>query len=250
MIYSCTMFFNEFDLLDLKLSEELDVIDKFIVSESNRTFSNNPKSIYLNKYTNPKIEKIFIIDKFVKHTWTNEKLQRNITLPEKYDADDVFIVSDVDEINKKEDINLIVESAKTNGFVRIQQRMYYYKINLTVSVNSYWEKSFAVSGKYLKECGKTFDELRRLNTGVRVKTNGRHFSYLGSPEDVAKKIMSFSHSELNKEQFTNIDKIKKRIENKGDPFDRPKYLTKVDVDDTYPSTILKNMDFWKNYMDF
>ena len=52
MIYSCTMFFNEFDLLDLKIAEELDQVDQMIIVESNQTFRGNEKPLYLKD--NPK----------------------------------------------------------------------------------------------------------------------------------------------------------------------------------------------------
>ena len=250
MIYSCTMFFNEFHLLDLKIAEELDVVDKIIISESDRTFSGNPRSLKLKnnpKYAHPKIDIIAFVGKFTKSAWDNEKMQRDIPLPPHADSD-VFIVSDIDEIHKKEDIPKIVGAALNHGFVRIQQRMYYYKINLTVSLTSYWEKSFAVTGKFLRTCGQTFDELRRSNRGTRFYTEGRHFGYLGDEEAIATKIKNFSHTELNRERFTNTDHIRQRIMTHSDPFDRPKHLTLVNLDETYPKTILANLDQWTSHM--
>lgn len=250
MIYSCTMFFNEFHLLDLKIAEEIDVVDKLIISESDRTFAGNPRQLKLRengKYTHPKIEVISFEGKFGKSAWDNEKMQRNIPLPLHTD-DDVFIVSDMDEIHKKEDIQKIAAAALNHGFVRIQQRMYYYKINLTVSLTSYWEKSFAVTGKFLRTRGQTFDQLRTSNSGTRVYTEGRHFGYLGDAEAIATKIKNFSHTELNRERFTNPDHIRHRILTQSDPFDRPKHLTLVNVDETYPKTILNNLEHWSQYM--
>lgn len=242
------MFFNERLLLDLKLSEELNAVDEFIIVEADKTFQGKQKGLsLLNNNLDPKIKTIFL-STFSTNPWENEKLQRNSSLPSNYDNEDIFIVTDVDEINRNEDIPSIIEAARKHGLVRLQQKMYYYKINLCVSVNSYWELPFAVTGRYLRENNLTFDDIRRSKSGFRLHTNGKHFSYLGSPSDISLKIKSFSHKEYNKEEFTNKIKIKNRIANKKDPFDRNKVLEVVEIDSTYPNTILQNLDKWKDFI--
>jgi beta-1,4-mannosyl-glycoprotein beta-1,4-N-acetylglucosaminyltransferase len=42
-IYDCFTFYNEFDLLEIRLEELYDVVDYFVIVEGNRTFQNSSK---------------------------------------------------------------------------------------------------------------------------------------------------------------------------------------------------------------
>ena len=46
MIYDTFLFFNEFDLLDIRLHELDAVADKFVLVEATRTHSDQPKPLY------------------------------------------------------------------------------------------------------------------------------------------------------------------------------------------------------------
>ena len=45
MIYDCFSFYNELELLELRLHELKDVVDKFVLVEATRKHSNQPKSL-------------------------------------------------------------------------------------------------------------------------------------------------------------------------------------------------------------
>ena len=45
-IYDCFTFYNELDLLELRLNELNDVVDKFVIVESEMTHSGNKKKLY------------------------------------------------------------------------------------------------------------------------------------------------------------------------------------------------------------
>jgi beta-1,4-mannosyl-glycoprotein beta-1,4-N-acetylglucosaminyltransferase len=48
-VYDCFTFFNELDLLEIRLNELNDVVDYFVLVESKRSFQNKPKEChYLN----------------------------------------------------------------------------------------------------------------------------------------------------------------------------------------------------------
>ena len=59
MIYDCFIFNNEIELLDLRLNILSPYVDKFIITEGDKTFSGIPKeSVYLqnkDKFSNGKI---------------------------------------------------------------------------------------------------------------------------------------------------------------------------------------------------
>ena len=67
-------------------------------------------------------------------------------------------------------------------------------------------------------------------------------------EDISKKIKSYSHSEYNKPEFTDEKKIKERIRNRVDIFDRDFKYERVDLDDTFPKYILENLSKYKNWI--
>jgi beta-1,4-mannosyl-glycoprotein beta-1,4-N-acetylglucosaminyltransferase len=45
-IYDCFPFFNELDILEIRLNELYDVVDYFVLVESRCSFSNNPKLLF------------------------------------------------------------------------------------------------------------------------------------------------------------------------------------------------------------
>jgi len=105
MIYDCFMFFNELDLLEVRLNELNDVVDKFIISECTRTFSNQPKELIFQKNIDRfkdflhKIEYMVIDEKDLPYfdaAWTYENYQRDIMARALANCspEDIIIISD------------------------------------------------------------------------------------------------------------------------------------------------------------
>ena len=69
-----------------------------------------------------------------------------------------------------------------------------------------------------------------------------------SYKDIADKIKSSAHYEENQLQYTDIELIKKRVENLKDPFDRNFLLEKIKIDKTYPEFILKNINLFQEWI--
>ena len=53
MIYDCFPFFNELELLEMRLHELSGVVDKFVLVEATRTFTNKPKPLYFQENQSP-----------------------------------------------------------------------------------------------------------------------------------------------------------------------------------------------------
>ena len=90
-----------------------------------------------------------------------------------------------------------------------------------------------------------FDKYKKV---FKIDNGGWHFSFLGDPKFIASKIKSYTHDELDKDEFTNLDKISQRIVNFKDPFDREKELKKIDIDSTYPDYIINNKEKFKDWI--
>ena len=120
-IYDCFTFFNELELLELRLESLNDVVDRFVIVEADKTHANKPKPFnfyeHLSNYGKylPKID--YIMDTSVVQykgvgDWSIENNQRNSIMKGLQNAapDDLIMISDVDEIPDPAIIKAIRES--------------------------------------------------------------------------------------------------------------------------------------------
>ena len=49
MIYDCFMFFNELDVLEIRLNELYHAVDKFILVEATKTHAGKDKTLFFNE---------------------------------------------------------------------------------------------------------------------------------------------------------------------------------------------------------
>jgi beta-1,4-mannosyl-glycoprotein beta-1,4-N-acetylglucosaminyltransferase len=127
MIYDCFTFFNELDLLEVRLNELDEIVDKFVLVEAKRTFQGQPKSLYFdqNKDRFARFEDkiIHIIIDFPEEIKNTTKKKHNqIWLREFYQRDqiaqglknakpnDLIIISDVDEIISAQKLAAAIKS--------------------------------------------------------------------------------------------------------------------------------------------
>ncbi|WP_270518113.1 beta-1,4-N-acetylgalactosaminyltransferase [Megamonas funiformis] len=120
-IYDCFTFFNEIELLEWRLKLLNDVVDYFVIVESNITFQHKEKPF--NLLTNyDKLEKYKKKIRYIKVNdyknddknndeldWSVEIYQRNAILRGLYDCkdDDIIFISDIDEFINPEIIRLL-----------------------------------------------------------------------------------------------------------------------------------------------
>ena len=69
-----------------------------------------------------------------------------------------------------------------------------------------------------------------------------------SPEEISKKIENMAHTEFNKEEFKNIDRIKANIDNLIDPFNRNLRLKKIKIDNNYPEYLVQHIELYKDWI--
>jgi hypothetical protein len=110
MIYDCFTFFNEFELLELRLRELDNLVDKFVLVESTKTHPGHPKplhfaqnrerySAYADKIIHVVVDDMPGGDEPRDH-WVRERFQRNAIGRGLVNCrpDDIIMVSDLDEI--------------------------------------------------------------------------------------------------------------------------------------------------------
>ena len=274
MIYDCFTYFNDDLITELRLNTLNKYVDKFVIVEATTDHSGKDKELNfkLNKFSNFKDKiRYIVVDDLPKNTksfyhnrrmWhknmVREEYQRNQILSGLNDAkdNDLIIISDNDEIPDLKNLKNI----EIKKYAVFNQKFYRYKLNLLSEAQTPYQGSRIIKKKYLK--GKITTQWLRYQYTKRIKpwqihryfTNpqviedgGWHFSFVISPEKISFKMKAYGHGELNTQKFTDINYIEQRISNHMDVFSDVK-LKKVDIDDTFPDYVKKNIEKFKEFI--
>ena len=265
-IYDCFQYFNEDHIADLRFNILNKYVDKFIIVESTVNHQGNPKKLHFDiskykKFEN-KINYIIVDDtpENIKKPHRGgeslvEQHQRNSIMKglKKANDNDLIILSDVDEIPDLTKLHLYDKSK----YAVFSQKMFMYKLNLLNLEENNWhgskiclKKNFKSPQwlrdlKFKKYPFWRIDKVRNLQI---IENGGWHFAYLQTPENISKKIKSFAHGEFNKDDISNKESIKLKIEKEQDIFGRGFKLQKIDLDEKFPEYIYKNKDNFKDWI--
>tara|TARA_Y100000114_G_C11761448_1_gene329987 strand:- start:3114 stop:3893 length:780 start_codon:yes stop_codon:yes gene_type:complete len=247
--YDCFIFHDELDFLELRLNILDPCVDKFIITDGNKTFSGNPKeSVYLkNKERFSKWEKKIIhnfinIPYTISDPWAAGAYSRNSIMNlDIFEDDDLILNSDLDEIPKPEIIEKKDEWLTHNTHFTFQQKRYVYYLNNYET--DQWFGTRAATYKYLKNTSveniREPAEDRSLITGPIFNDGGWHFTFFGGEEIIKSKIQSYAHTEFNTPEV--LENISNNIKENKDPLSREGYrYHKVDIDNSFPDYIVKN----------
>ena len=225
VIIDCFTFFNEIDLLEGRLEYLYNVVDRFVIVESNRTHSCKLKPLNFkeneSRYSKYMDKITYLVwennQDSTPDAWIQENAQRNYILEGLKDINAGHVmVSDIDEIPNRNMINVAISSTASDWFT-FRQQMFFY--NLKQRTLKPWSGSIITTVPVLKEKTPQWFRNNRTN-GVHIEDGGWHLSYWGSPEAIQYKIDSFAHQELNNDQWKNVDSIKQRIFKGQDPYER------------------------------
>ena len=272
MIYDCIPFFNELDILKLRMQILSPYVDKFVLEESTVTFSGEPKEMIFAKNRDmfrefeDKILYVAVDNSPMSGVTTHErdKFQKNQLIRAMTEAkpDDIVIFSDVDEIPNPKVLQKIVQNFDQEKIYHLAQRMFYCFLNMEeVSGNllsitgefqgvdrKQWLGTKICCFKNLPKEGIVF--LREVSPkdprSVRVPDGGWHFGYMGGDgeRDVAKrigiKVQAAAHQEYNKSRYLNeaVD----RLLCGEDIFDRNAKFIRVPIDDSYPEFLREHQE--------
>lgn len=273
MVYDCFQFFNELDILKLRMHILNDYVDKFVISESTVTFSGEKKPLYYEEHKD--MFKEFehkIIHNVVTDTpmdcdaFTRDHHQKCAVARglKECKPDDIVIFSDVDEIPNPEILKDIFENFDAEKIYMLAQRCFYCYIDMEevsgalLSVTGEFEGVTKKKWLGTKICKYsmldkyTTEELRnkeQKEIGVRVDNGGWHFSYMGgdskksAKERVKYKIKSAAHQEYNNR--STLWSVGKNIRNKQDIFGRNTEFKVVTIDESYPMYLREHLDEYK-----
>ena len=263
-IIDCTTFYNENLLINARFEILKDVVDDFIVCESKFDHSGNPKKLnfkLLNQKFSKKVKYIVIEENFPKpiEPWKNEEIQREKLRDHlsNYNLEDYIMYSDADEIPNPSVLRNIDLKKKYGIFF---QKNFIYKINIFNQHESPWEGTKICKIKDLKNIFHLRKKVHSRNLkkafwkfyiekDIEIFSNGGwHFNNLYNVDIISQKLKVFPHKEYSSSYFSNVDNIKKRIDNLEDLFDRGHKYQKVSLDENFPKYILNNQELFKDFI--
>ena len=281
-IYDCFIFFNELDLLELRLNILDSYVDYFVICEASVTHSGHKKDYifeknkqrfekFLNKIIHLKIDDI-------PENFSNVEIKINPKTFDEECVNDIHgFIKETNLFNKetehhfgrdffqKESLRRGLQNCDENDIIilsdcdEIPNPKVLEKVDKFINDYDFFtfnQKTYYYYINLLKETSwkgsrmglyknlkkYSFNKLR-AQQNCEIYEGGWHFSFMGGSEQVKLKIKSYSHQELNTSEY--IDNVDKNIENNIDPFFRGS-LTKVDIDSSYPEYILNNLQKYQH----
>jgi hypothetical protein len=220
MIIDCFSYFNEKELLELRLKMLYDYVDLFVITEGSHTHRGVKKSFTCEDVINdlgvPK-DKIKIVPVYMpnyereKNPWVRERMQRDAAAAYIGD-DDVAFASDCDEIINPKYLQYYASIVKNNmdKILRVPLAFLCSRADFRVyDENGYtisWNSPFMCTGKHLKKYSISqireshalglnnleYEDIYAVDNGV-IEDAGWHFTWMGDFERVKTKQDNFLH---------------------------------------------------------
>lgn len=255
-VIDCFSYFNEKELLELRINLLYDSVDKFIITDANKTHKGDPKP-FTCKDTLKELgllkDKVQVIEVDLPSyeeepdPWVREGAQRDAA-SQYFEDDDVCIVSDCDEIMDPKFVRYYASFAPNfpNNILRIPLVFLMRRADLRV----YDDKEEAVCFNVPFICLKThlekytLSEIREshalnnhnldfpdifLSDNGKIEYAGWHFSWMGDDSRIKTKANSFLH-------WNQIETIKNSVFE--DPLGRKDHILKP-----YPLNLLPQKIF-------
>ncbi|MET1411156.1 hypothetical protein ABVF61_02755 [Roseibium sp. HPY-6] len=187
MLYDCFVFHNEFDLLEIRLREMGDHVDRFVLVEADQTQRGAPKPFYFDENRErfaPWADKIIdlqirfpeelppalgVYKNRRKKDWERENYQRNCISQglEKCDPDDLVMLSDVDEVVRGHVLERVLEKRLYKGRLLVfEQSLHKHHLNRIVPDKTWLLGSRMLQHRYLT----TPQQLRRTKARMTKKS--------------------------------------------------------------------------------
>jgi beta-1,4-mannosyl-glycoprotein beta-1,4-N-acetylglucosaminyltransferase len=275
MIIDCFPFFKELDVLEIRLNCLDKYVDRFLLVESEETFTGLDKPLYFFE-NNKRFEKFLHKIEYLKVpkipnnldpykgqvNWSREYYQKNYMMHriKELNEDDILIISDCDEIPdlSNVDFNLIdAPQIFTN-------KMFFMKFNLMMFNNEssikriegnppvsnrvgepwLWFGSTILKQKHIKN--KLFwghPNLRESRQYLPQIYGGWHFSFCLNNQDIQHKLKAFSHADcLDTKEINNEDYINECVSQQKEFNDCGRDVKLIDINQkNLPEYLVNNI---------
>jgi beta-1,4-mannosyl-glycoprotein beta-1,4-N-acetylglucosaminyltransferase len=241
-IIDCVTYFDEPMLFELRKNILNKYVDIFLVIEARHTHSGKKKKLNFNIDNYPDIKNkiiYLVIDNEPRDLIIEEKLsssQKRINslkrINQSYDKaldflricspDDIFILSDIDEIPNLERLNIKEIDSK---IILFKQKMFYYKFNLYYDLIPWFGSKACkiknlISPSFLRHAKSKRYTFWRIDTWFSkvkhhsvhvIEDGGWHFTNIKPPEKIFEKYSNFGHHNEFEDNEIGIEDIKKMI---------------------------------------
>jgi beta-1,4-mannosyl-glycoprotein beta-1,4-N-acetylglucosaminyltransferase len=267
MIIDCFTFFNELDILQIRLEELYNTVDYFVLVEASKTQSLLPKKYYFEE--NKERYKKYL-DKIIhvkvddcpdnsSDLWTMENFQRNaivrgINQISNISDNDVILISDLDEIPNHKILKQI-DSIEEEAF-SFEMLFCAYYLNL-IAAHRQWIGTVACKYKIFKNLIP--QHLRNVKDQLPcIRNAGWHFSWMGGYEKIYEKSLSCIEP-FNKKELPSKEEFKKHFENfaiNDNKFfihlenlsKKETEFKKIQVNETFPMFVIENQTKLSEYI--
>lgn len=246
MVYDCFTFFNELDLLEIRLNVLDSVVDRFVLVEAPYTMTGAAKPLFFEenkaRFARFSDRIIHIVasppprelaghgaDRFgnswCREIWQRAEIGRGIA---DCRDDDVIMVSDVDEIPRPE---AVLKAGRMSGIVALEMRNYWYYLDLLSSERPYGvirvvrkgDMSDALARKMMEGELRhrmpdafwempTAAKLRWVEPDATIGNAAFHFTSLGGVDRVAAKLASISEQNFGAAKHTRGELARRMCE--------------------------------------
>ena len=273
MVYDSFQFFNELDILSLRMHILDPVVDRFVISESTVTFSGEPKPLtfaenrerfreFAHKIIHVVVDDTPMdTDAYGRDHHQKCAVARGLA---QCAPDDIVLFSDVDEIPDPDMLRQLLPNVEHGKIYMPAQRLFYCYLNLEdvsgtrLSVTGefpdadpkMWLGTKVCRASLLKEY--TTEELRNKEQqaiGVRIPNGGWHFSYMGGTEKmtaqerVRYKLKSAAHQEYaTRRALFEAERYLRRGE---DIFGSGTKMAVREIDETYPAYLREHLEEYR-----
>lgn len=265
-----TPFFNELDVLEVRLATLDNVVDLHVIAESRVTFAGERKPLLLQQHWErfePWHDKIryLHVEGMPKgddvraepgrpttacdsDRWRREKHQRDFLGEGLHDLedDDLLFLSDLDEIPNPEAFHqgrVIAEG--TGGIARPRLAMYVYALRWR------WDEALPVIARFFSPAtlaahNGSIEQVRQQvghAYGSEIPPSlGWHLAYMGGIEAIQYKLANAAHHELDVPQFNSASHVEHSITEGADLFDRPHRRATYAPGDELPPYLVANRE--------
>ncbi len=208
-------FNGEFSMLRIKLNEMASWVDAFVIVEARQTFTGRDKPLYFlerqAEFREFAHKIIYVqLDEFPSHlrtAWSREFYQRDSAvrgISGLCGSRDRILISDVDEILDGKRLEAFEEEA-----VSVALRMFQFFLNLERVLPKPVFKTAIVPARTLAANGSSYLRICMPRYAPRrvTDTAGWHFSSVGEPAMLERKMLSYSHQEnahMDREHFAGL----------------------------------------------
>lgn len=285
-IFDSFIFFNELDLLEIRLNILKDVVDYFVITESPFTVSGKEKPLYYleNKDRFGKLNDKIIhniteeipndyadfVGKKPYYTdfgaFSSSAQQKVIDIPIRFQRaifnrdhsiqgilkagateNDIILTSDADEIPNPLVLQQASEWFNPENYYIMLCDAFYYKLNTLFEKN--WKGTRASSLKKIEET--SIDMLRQPHmneTAYLIENGGWHWSFFGDVDSMRQKLDAYEHQENNTQENQTL--LEQRVGGKKDPFGRSQFdQTIVPIDESFPDYIRENIEKYSQFIE-